>query len=318
MCVCVCERERERETFSLVIWRARETERDRERKMSVRRMLSFADLRNHNRQKEVGNTSSSSSSSSQRPNFTGVWRQVRHENADEYFHAMGYPFALRRIMVHVVGGSTEVVSQEGERVHMKSINRRGEWLRTYVDNEHVQMRTADGQPVESVSWWERDEQLGTMVYKVKTLGAKQGTMESWRWIDDSRRRRQEEDKENDSRAGNTGGGQQESLETMVVKSIVYPKDRNGEAAHMFWHFEPVQQNQKGSSQCMLKSFEDSYVKGMGREKNQEEAYGSSPADNITPSAGIFPSVSSESLKLSLRSWLEKFSHFDYDRLGIFD
>merc|ERR1712072_391727 len=105
---------------------------------------------------------------------------------------------------------------------------------------------------------------------------------------------------------------------MVVKSIVYPNDRNGEAAHMFWHFEPAQQNQRGSSRCMLKSFEDSYVKGMGWEKNQEKAYGSNPAPNITTSAGTFPSVSSESLKFSLQSWLEKFSHFDYDRLGIFD
>jgi len=157
---------------------------------------------------------------SKRPDFTGVWKQFKHENADKYLCAMGYNFATRAVMARFMGQSTEVVSHDGEMVHLNSINRRGEWTRTYVESEReVPMELADGQSVRTTTWWEDDESLGVPVHKTRVVGAKQGVLETWRWI---------------ASPGASGGNAEKR--SMVVKSIVYPEGKEDEAEHMLWHF----------------------------------------------------------------------------------
>ncbi|QDZ22980.1 hypothetical protein HOP50_09g55230 [Chloropicon primus] len=228
-----------------------------------------------------------------RPDFTGVWKQVHHENADAYFQAMGYPFATRRIMLLAIGQSTEVLYHEGESIHTNSINKRGEWQRTYLENEeNVPMKLADGQSVKTRSWWEKDEGLGVDVHKTRLVGAKQGVLETWRWVHDG-----DGDGEGDDGKENVDprGGKPPPRKPgkMVVKSIVYPEGRDEES--MLWHFEPVD-DQGGAAPHLLKRFEESYVRGF----QQEGGAGASSQDpRKDPMRGGHSNERT--------SWLERFS-----------
>lgn len=214
-----------------------------------------------------------------RPNFTGVWKQVGHENANAYFTAMGYSFALRSIVVRFIGDSTEIVSHKGEMVHLNSINRRGEWKRTYVDNQEIPLTMADGQAVTSTSWWERDETLGVDVHKTRLVGAKEGTLETWRWMDQA----------------DSGSGQGR----MVVKSIVYPQGGEAESAHMLWHFEPAREDKhKVQSHLLLRSFEDVYVKPSTRSEGKT-------LPSLDPPAAS--AVARDLAASPVSSWLVRFS-----------
>ena len=235
---------------------------------------------------------------SRRPNFTGVWRQVTHENADRYFQAMGYPFATRRLMVHFIGQSTEVVSHDGERVHANSINLRGEWPRTYVENKkNVPMTLADGQAVKTTTWWERDEDLGVDVHKTRVVGAKQGVLETWRWI------------QGDVGLGGAGaevGGENRKASRisppqvrgrMTVKSIVYPEGREEEAESMMWHFE-ADEKRRGS---LLKEFQETYVNGL------EGGMGAIGGKENLGGAETRASTKEPDLAGVCRNWLDRFS-----------
>lgn len=251
----------------------------------MRRLMSFT---------AIGKGGDQAASGFSRPDFTGVWKQVQHENANAYFAAMGYSFALRSIVVRFIGDSTEVVSHKGEMVHLNSINRRGEWKRTYVDNQEIPLTMADGQAVTSTSWWERDETLGVDVHKTRLVGAKEGTLETWRWMDPA-----------DSDSGQGQG-------RMVVKSIVYPQGGEAEPAHMLWHFEPArEEKQKIQSHLLLRSFEDLYVKPSTRSGAETlprpgEDRGADPQH---PSAASpVARESAPHLAASpVSSWLERFS-----------
>ena len=278
----------------------KERQRDRETEMHFNRMMSFAssnfpnDGRHRNRVLK-----------NPLPNFTGVWKQVRHENADAYLHAMGYPFTFRKLALSMIGGSTEVVSHDGEKVHMKSINRRGEWKRTYIDNQQVPMTTADGQPVTTTAWWELDETLGCYVHKTRLEGAKQGTLETWRWLDKESKEGSDFNGETQKICGTDSAGR------MVVKSIVYPMDKEKEITHMYWHFEPLRQ-QEGST-CMLKSFEDSYVRTLDPDmatqtKQAQKKYTGERQVSLTISHGGHTKTNGHSnMKEGLASLLERFS-----------
>jgi hypothetical protein len=239
------------------------------------------------------------------PNFTGTWKQVGNERANEYMKAMGYSYPARQFALLTMNSSTDVVLQDGDAVHMQTVNKRGEWQRTYIENEEVPITTTDGQEGNTTAWWEKDETLGTYVHKTRTVGAKQGVMESWRWLVE-----EEEVEEEASQ-------RPQLISTMVVKSIVYPADKKGESTCMYWRFKPVE---PGASECMLKNFEETYVKALqpitvsNRAATETEAL--SPLKKNTQRAkgrssnDTFQVMSSPNQE-HLGSWLERFSDYYY-------
>merc|ERR1712072_380177 len=142
------------------------------------------------------------------PDFTGRWKQVRNENADGYLKTMGVPFVIRRVVVPVMGRSTDIVKQAGDLQVVTTINAKGAWTRKYIIGQEVKQKNAEGDETVATTWWEAVD--GKMAHKSRMSGGKRGLSESWRWFD---------------------GG------LMVVKSIVHCK--GGKEAWMLWYFESI-------------------------------------------------------------------------------
>ena len=254
---------------------------------SLQRAMSFASL-------GVVDAKAGGRGSSPLPNFTGTWRQVGHEKANEYMAAMGYSYPVRQFALITMNRSTDVVLQDGDKVHCQTVNMRGEWRRTYIENEQVPITTADGQKGNTTAWWEKDEALGTIVHKTRIVGAKQGVLETWRWLDP------------------------ESEGRMVVKSIVYPAGKKGESTCMYWRFEPVK---PGDSGCMLKTFEESYVKALPPELSGGKTTEKKSSNNKKKNGNSDNTASKESCQVMsspvdyarepFSSWLERFSDYYY-------
>lgn len=134
---------------------------------------------------------------------------MKNENADGYLKTMGAPFVLRRVVVPVMGRSTDIVKQAGDLQVVTTINAKGAWTRKYIIGQEVKQKNAEGDDTVATTWWERVD--GKMAHKSKMSGGKRGLSESWRWFD---------------------GG------LMVVKSIVHCK--NGKEAWMLWYFESIE------------------------------------------------------------------------------
>merc|ERR1712072_793359 len=143
------------------------------------------------------------------PDFTGRWKQVRNENADGYLKTMGVPFVIRRVVVPVMGRSTDIVKQAGDLQVVTTINAKGAWTRKYIIGQEVKQKNAEGDETVATTWWEAVD--GKMAHKSRMSGGKRGLSESWRWFD---------------------GG------LMVVKSIVHCK--GGKEAWMLWYFESIE------------------------------------------------------------------------------
>lgn len=166
---------------------------------------------------------------SSKPDFTGVWKQIKNENANDYLSAMGYSLMARTLALRFLGRSTDLVYQNGEVQEVTTLNAKGKWERMYVEGKTIDMKTADGQPVQSTAWWEKRED-GTYLYKIKLEGAKQGTLETWRWIDADK--------------------------SMRVKSIVHVnKGAAVKSASMIWHFEPASEDEIPPELKNAKSFD---------------------------------------------------------------
>jgi len=147
------------------------------------------------------------------PDFTGHWKQVKNENADGYLKTMGAPFVLRRVVVPVMGKSTDIVKQAGDLQVVTTINVKGAWTRKYIIGQEVAQKNAEGDDTVATCWWDNDEKEfpGKMIHKSKMVGGKRGVSESWRWFD---------------------GG------LMVIKSIVFLKKEK--VAWMLWYFESIE------------------------------------------------------------------------------
>ncbi|KAK9801401.1 hypothetical protein WJX73_006338 [Symbiochloris irregularis] len=140
----------------------------------------------------------------ERPDFSGYWRQVKHENFDNFLRELGFPWAVRKMMLKYGSQSTDIIKHSGNSLRITTVNAKASWTRDVAEGREVSQRNALGEAVKVAGAWEGS------VHKTTMEGGSGARVMTWRFMD----------------AG-----------LMVVRTCVQLP--NGRETSMFWYLEAI-------------------------------------------------------------------------------
>lgn len=112
-----------------------------------------------------------------RPDFTGYWRILKHDNLDVFLKEAGIPWILRKVLSKYGSQSVDVIKHQGITMKISSVNAKTSWTRTLQEGREIHQKDAEGNIVKTTCWW--DGQF----LKTRMEGGRRGVVETWRSVD---------------------------------------------------------------------------------------------------------------------------------------
>ncbi|KAL2084709.1 hypothetical protein ACEWY4_020227 [Coilia grayii] len=106
------------------------------------------------------------------PDFSGNWKMKSSENFEELLKALGVNVMLRKIAVAAASKPQVEITQEGEKLSIKTSTSVRTTHITFTVGESFSEATVDGRPCTSFPRWETDSKISCEQTLVKGEGPK--------------------------------------------------------------------------------------------------------------------------------------------------